>query len=148
MIRSAAPHFCQSDHGPLWIDARSERPSRDRFSSASSAASWLASTPSPVASGRFARIADNRHPLPVPRSAMKTGALSGMRARAASTKISLSGRGINARPSLRNSRPKNSVEPMMCCRGSRAARRKILLEYAELISSETLPPPRAIRSED
>ena len=102
-------------------------PRRSALAVASVSASGLRSTPRPVACGSSESSASNRQPEPVPRSRIRSGALrSEICPSAASTTVSVSGRGISTAGETRNGRLQNSFSPRMYAIGSRARRRRTM----------------------
>ena len=97
------------------------------MSRAAASASRLTSVPMPAAFGSSVSSASSSAPEPVPRSAMRSARLRGppssIAASAASTTVSVSGRGTSVASLSRSGRPQNSLTPRMRATGSRSSRR-------------------------
>ena len=113
---------------------------------ASASASALRSTPTPVAAGSSESRAISRQPEPVPRSRIRSGARRSLIwASAASTTVSLSGRGISTAGVTWKARLQNSRSPRMYAIGSRALRRRTSSSRRDCSTAAMACAPPAIR---
>ena len=104
--------------------ARSAMSSIAALCAANAMAAADRSTPMPNAAGNSDNAASSRQPVPVPRSSARLGGVrSANAARAASIRVSDSGRGISVAAETANSRLQNSRLPTISASGSRASRR-------------------------
>ena len=103
---------------PTMIRARSASDRFNAFRRATAAAAADRSMPRPHACGNSLKSDSNRQPVPVPRSSTDSGACrSGTAASAASTRVSLSGRGSSVSPVTSKTRLQNSRRPSNCAIG-------------------------------
>ncbi len=95
------------------------------------------STATTRAAGTSSAIARARAPEPAQRSITIGSARPFSSGRTASTSSSVSGRGMKTPGPTARSRLRNGARPVMCCSGSRAARRVIQLTYSAATESGT-----------
>ena len=115
--RTARPAArCQSAcrQSPEMSRARAATPKASALAWATASASSEISRPTPLALGYSRSKVSSRQPEPRPRSRMRHGRCrSGIKASAASIRVSLSGRGTSTAGDTLNGRPQNSRSPRM-----------------------------------
>ncbi len=120
---SRSPNACsRSTKARLALSA----PTSSKFSFAQTKASTEFSAAYTRACGTSEASARARAPLPVPRSTAigEADATARSASIASCATISVSGRGTNTPGPTRSSRWRNGAVPVMCCKGSRVARRE------------------------